>query len=519
MSGAFSSRQSWVVLKFGGTSVASRTHWDVIAALARARLGAGHRVLVVCSAVSGVTNRLSSLADLCERPQDGDSGASFGIDDRLDARLDELLEELLGVHRELAARLGVPDRHWLAGAATQLQDGLAALRSEPGPPARAALLGAGEWLSTRIGVQFLREQGLPAAWVDAREALEAALEPDLSPTRQWLAADCAAGADSDLQGLWSGGAPLLVTQGFVARSADGRTALLGRGGSDTSAALLAGRLAAERVEIWTDVPGLFSADPRLMTEARLLAAVDYDEALEMAASGARVVHPRAIRAAAATRTPLWIRDTNRPGASGTCIGDSKAEAGGVAVGEAASGVKTVTCQPDMAVMLLQNLDARRQVGFLAAVFDVFRRHGVSIDLVATSETTTTVALNKAANHLDRAGLDRLTADLGHHCTVQRFDDCVCVNLVGRGARKALARLAPALAHFEERPLLMVSQSANDLCLSLLMPAGDHPALLRSAHAALIPPSADGVFGPTWAEIQAAGTAGEERADRAVEPGG
>jgi len=506
VSGAFSSRQSWVVLKFGGTSVASRPQWDVIAGLARARLAAGHRVLLVCSAVAGVTNRLTALADHCEHLPEADSVAPSGIDAQLG--------ELLGVHRELAIRLGVADRHWLAGAATMLQDGLAAFRREPGPPTRAALVGAGEWLSTRIGVQFLLEQGLPAAWVDAHEALEAALEPDLSPARQWLSAGCAAGADLDLQGLWSGGAPLLVTQGFVARSADGRTALLGRGGSDTSAALLAGRLAAERVEIWTDVPGLFSADPRLVAEARLLGSVDYDEALEMAASGARVVHPRAIRAAAETRTPMWIRDTNRPEAPGTCIGESKAIAGG----DTAGGVKTVTCQVDMAVMLLQNLDARRQVGFLAAVFDVFRRHGVSIDLVATSETTTTVALNKAANHLDQAGLDRVTGDLTRHCTVRRFDDCVCVNLVGRGARKALARLAPALAHFEERPLLMVSQSANDLCLSLLMPAGDHPALLRSAHAALVPASADGVFGPTWDEIQTARSVGETRTERVVERG-
>jgi diaminopimelate decarboxylase/aspartate kinase len=501
VSGAFSSRPTWVVLKFGGTSVSSRPQWDVIAGLARARLEAGHRVLVVCSAVAGVTNRLTALADRCERESGREALAGCAAGSALDEEFDELLD----VHRALGAALGVADRYWLAGAATMLQDSLAALRREPDPPARAALVGSGEWLSTRIGTQFLVAQGLPAAWVDAREALEAAAEHDLSPARQWLSAGCAAGADRDLQDLWAGVAPLLVTQGFVARSADGRTALLGRGGSDTSAALLAGRLAAERVEIWTDVPGLFTADPRLVAEARLLGSVDYDEALEMAASGARVVHPRAIRAAAETRTPMWIRDTNHPQAEGTCIGaaDAARGAGANPSGEVAVGVKTVTCQPDMAVMLLQNLDARRQVGFLADVFDVFRRHGVSIDLVATSETTTTVALNKAANHLDTAGLGRVTDDLERHCTVQRFDDCVCVNLVGRGARKALGRLAPAMAHFEQRPLLMVSQSANDLCLSLLVPAGEHGALLRSAHEALIPASADGVFGLTWDEIRSA----------------
>jgi diaminopimelate decarboxylase/aspartate kinase len=215
----------------------------------------------------------------------------------------------------------------------------------------------------------------------------------------------------------------------------------------------------------------------------------------MAASGARVIHPHSIRAAAATKTPIVIGDMLRPGIAGTRIGTAASTG---------DGVKAVTCQEDMAVMLLQNLDARRQVGFLAGVFDVFRRHGVSIDLVATSETTTTVALNKAANHLDAGGLDRLEAGLGQHCTVKRFDDCVCVNLVGRGARKSLSRLGGVMRYFDDHPLLMVSQSANDLCLSLLMPSGDHISLLQAAHSALIPPGPDNVFGEAWQQLRAAG---------------
>jgi len=467
----------WIVMKFGGTSVAGRPQWETIAALARQRQAEGWRVLLVCSAVAGVTNRLTALAD--------DPAADTG------------LQELIEVDRSLGRELGLEERRWLARATTLLRECLDGLRKEPGPPARAVLLAAGEWLSTQIGSLFLRDQGIDATWVDAREALETLPEPDLSPVRQWLSADCAAGSDAALQALWSGLGPVLITQGFTARSADGRTALLGRGGSDTSAALLAGRLQSQRLEIWTDVPGLFSADPRLIPEARLLKEVDYAEALEMAASGARVVHPRCIRAAAETQTPLWIKDANRPAIEGTRIG---------ATAEAGQGIKTVTCQRGMAVMLLQNLDARRQVGFLAGVFDVFRRHGVSIDLVATSETTTTVAVNKEANHLGRGELDTLAAELSPLCTVERFDDCVCVNLVGRGARIALSRLQPAMLQFEERPLLMVSQSANDLCLSLLVLAGDHEPLLQAAHAALIPPGDAGVFSSSWENLQSAGGA-------------
>ena len=466
-------------MKFGGTSVAGRPQWETIAGLVHDRLDQGHRVLLVCSAVAGVTNLLSALAD--------------------DPAHDSLPQELIELHRKLGRELGVDERGWLAPATTLLQESLNALRNRAGPPERAALLAVGEWMSTRIGSRFLQQQGLDAGWVDSREALEALVEADLSPARQWLSASCAAGSDPALQALWGGLNPVLITQGFIARSPDGRTALLGRGGSDTSAALLAGRLQARTLEIWTDVPGLFSADPRLIPAARLLGEVAYAEALEMAASGARVVHPSCIRAAAETGTPLSVRDVNRPGINGTRIGSSPGEG---------SGVKTVTCQEHMAVMLLQNLDARRQVGFLAGVFEVFRKRGVSVDLVATSETTTTVAINKSANHLGRSELDGLASDLASRCTVQRFDDCVCVNLVGHGARTALSRLAQALRQFDERPLLMVSQSANDLCLSLLVLAGDHLALLEAAHAALIPAQAGGIFGASWEQIERAGLSQE-----------
>jgi diaminopimelate decarboxylase/aspartate kinase len=460
-------------MKFGGTSVAGRPQWETIASLVRARQAEGRHVLLVCSAVAGVTNLLSALAD------DPDS--------------DSILQDLIDRHRVLGGELGIEERGWLARAMTLLHESLDELRRESGPPARAGLLAVGEWMSTQIGSAFLRQQGLDATWVDAREALAVTPEEELSPARRWLSASCAAGGDAALESLWAGLGKVLVTQGFVARGPDGRTALLGRGGSDTSAALLAGRLQALSLEIWTDVPGLFSADPRLIPTARLLAEVEYAEALEMAASGARVVHPSCIRAAAETRTPLWIRDVSSPTLSGTRIG---------AAPVSGAGIKTVTCQQGMAVMLLQNLDARRQVGFLAGVFDVFRRRGISVDLVATSETTTTVAINKQANHLDRAELDNLASDLTSLCTVERFDDCVCVNLVGRGARTALSRLQAAMRHFEDRPLLMVSQSANDLCLSLLVLAGDHQPLLRAAHAALIPGQSEGVFGVSWEQLQA-----------------
>jgi diaminopimelate decarboxylase/aspartate kinase len=464
----------WIVLKFGGTSVAGRPQWEVITSLVKARQSEGFRVLLVCSAVAGVTSRLDALADVPDSV--------------------EMRQEVMEIHRVLGRKLDVDDSLWLDQAERQVSRCLQDLAGNPGPRSRAALLAMGEWMSTTIGSLFLR-QTLAADWVDVRDVLEVAPEKDLSPARRWLSAACSAGEDPCLAGLWSELNPVVITQGFIARTREGETALLGRGGSDTSAAILAGRLAAERLEIWTDVPGLFSADPRLIKEARLLIEVSYDEALEMAASGARVIHGQCIRAAAVTGTPVVIRDLNRRSVPGTRIGEGVSET---------AGIKTVTCQENMAVLLLQNLDMRHQVGFLAEVFGIFRRSGLSIDLVATSETTTTVAINCKANHLGQEELQALVTALGEKCKVKLFDNCVCVNLVGRGARTALSRIQQVMRHFEDRPLLMASQSANDLCFSLLVNAGDHEKLLQGAHRCLIPQgdrNPAGVFGASWTMIR------------------
>jgi diaminopimelate decarboxylase/aspartate kinase len=465
----------WMVLKFGGTSVSGLPQWTAIAALMLQRLSAGYRVLLVCSAVSGVTNALSALAE--------------------DPGCEEKLVAILERHRRLAAELGVSATRWLEQAESMLHRCARSLAAEDNYPAQAELLAIGEWLSTRIGAAFL-QQFAAVSWVDVREALQVLDEPELSPARQWLSACCAPGVDADLQRRWEQLAPVVITQGFVASTSKGQTALLGRGGSDASAALLAGRLRAFELEIWTDVPGLFSADPRLLPEARLLNELDYAEALEMAASGAKVVHPRCIRTAAATTTPVVIRDTARPQLAGTRIIDTAASV---------HGVKAITCQKGMVVLLLQNIDSRREVGFLARVFDIFRRHGLSIDLVATSETTTTVAINGPANHLDERALAAVVVELQTQCTVNVYSDCVCINLVGSAVRTALARVQSTMRFFDDHPLLMLSQSANDLCLSLLIKAQDHEILLQRAHAMLIPAGPEvpaGVFGARWLEIQA-----------------
>jgi diaminopimelate decarboxylase/aspartate kinase len=248
---------------------------------------------------------------------------------------------------------------------------------------------------------------------------------------------------------------------------------------------------------------LFSADPLQEPGARLLQQLDYGEALEMAASGARVVHPRCIRAASDCGLPLVIRDIRRPRLRGTRIERS---ADGALGGTPLEGVKAVTRQDGMLVILLENLDTRQQVGFLAWVFAVISDLGVSVDLVATSETTTTLAINGVDNHLDRHLVTAMSEKLSRRCRLRLYPNCSCVNLVGRGVRTVLADLGDSARSFQEWPLLMLSLSANDMCLSFLVQAGQANALLHELHERLVVGRATDshpVFGVAWGDLERA----------------
>jgi diaminopimelate decarboxylase/aspartate kinase len=484
----------WLVLKFGGTSVIGRQQWETIESLARQRLDQGYRVLLVCSALAGITNALQDLAEKAEGQYDSE------------------IIKILTRHRKLATELGIESADLLDEAAVQIRsalDRIATAGDEAGRYAGiASLLPVGEWLSTRIGERYLA-RNLSIDWVDSREALQALAEDDLYGRRAWLSARCASSPDPAIQHRWLAKAPLLITQGFVAAHPQGGTVLLGRGGSDTSAVLLASRLQARQVEIWTDVPGLFSADPRLIPDALLLHVIDYDEALEMAASGAKVVHSRCIRAASDAGIQLRLGDLGNTGLSGTMIlhQDSPQTLG-------TAGIRGVCCQPQMAVLLLQNLDMREQVGFLAWVFAQISQAGISIDLVATSETTTTLALNMVSNHLDEVILSDLASKLEQRCAVTVFPHCSAINMVGRGARMALARMDTVSAFFARHALLMLSQSANDLSISMLVHAQQADELVKILHEAMIGKGLDGnykaeVFGPSWQELHSADSPGKQ----------
>ncbi|HTG33046.1 MAG TPA: bifunctional aspartate kinase/diaminopimelate decarboxylase [Thermoanaerobaculia bacterium] len=473
---------SWVVLKFGGTSVSTPERWATIADLVHRRIGEGLRPLVVCSALSGVSDRLEALLASAVADMGG------GHEEPLAA-----IEER---HLELGAGLGVAAAELLRSDFEELSRlALAAsLLREAGPALKARVLAFGELLSTRLGAAFLESRGIATAWHDARTSLVAREEPPAPSPRAYLSATCDFERDEALIAhLGETPARAVITQGFIARNREGQTVLLGRGGSDTSAAYFAARLGAARCEIWTDVPGLFTANPALLPSARLLRALDYDEAQEIASMGAKVLHPRSIPPLRRHGIPLHVLSTDRPDAPGTVIS---------AVGAAGGPqVKAISSRGGITLVSMDTVGMWQEVGFLARAFTVFAKHGLSIDSVSTSETNVTVSLDPGANLLDEPVISRLLADLALFCEPRVIAPTASLSLVGRGIRAILHELGPVMEAFEEFKVHLLTQSASDLNLTFMVDEEQSERLIRQLHGLLFARKGESaLFGPTWSEL-------------------
>ena len=346
----------WIVLKFGGTSVSERTRWDTIGALMRERAeGDNVRVLAVVSALTGITNALQCVIEahaddadcigridaIAQRHRDFARALDLDADAVLDERL-HALRSLIDDQRRIDARLD-----W-----------------------QAELLAQGELLSSTLGAAYLSSQGAAVGWIDARDWLRAAPLPNQNEWARRLSVSCDTTISPAMRARFGDGAPLLITQGFIARHDDGTTAILGRGGSDTSATYFGALLGAQRVEIWTDVPGMFSANPRQVPDARLLSRLDFEEAQEIATTGAKVLHPRCIHPCRDANVPIWIRDTMHPQMAGTVIGRDVATV---------PGVKAISSRRGIVLVAMETIGMWQQVGFLADIFERFKRHGLSVD--------------------------------------------------------------------------------------------------------------------------------------------
>ncbi|HEX4479683.1 MAG TPA: bifunctional aspartate kinase/diaminopimelate decarboxylase [Rudaea sp.] len=481
------SNAAWIVLKFGGTSVSSLARWQKIAAIAQQWRERGKRVVIVVSALSGITDKLKSIAEA------KDAETRERVRDEIHERHRLMFEELGLVDH-------APMRYWLE----RLDSLVANARADAaGLPWQAEVLALGELMSSTLGVAHLNAAGVPAHWLDAREHLHAQPIPNQNAWGRYLSASVPTAFDAAMSNTLAARGDLFVTQGFMARNDAGETVILGRGGSDTSASYFGALLKAEKVEIWTDVAGMFSANPRHVPTARLLSKLDYEEAQEIATTGAKVLHPRCINPVREARVPLVIRDTNRPELGGTEIAATAIDA--------APSIKAISSRNGLTLVAMESIGMWQQVGFLADVFEHFKRHGLSIDLVSTSETSVTVSLDPTENLVDTDVLSALCTDLARVCRVKVIAPCTAVTLVGRGMRAMLHRLSAVLAEFGAMHVHLISQSSNNLNLTFVVDENAADGLVPRLHQLLIKAEAmrvedSAVFGPRWRDLYASNDA-------------
>jgi diaminopimelate decarboxylase/aspartate kinase len=475
----------WRVLKFGGTSVASAERWNAIARIVRERIEAGLSVVLVCSAVAGVTDLLASLV----RAQ------------RKNDPVDPLLRELRETHERLASDLQVPldvIRPGLERLEGLANTGIADARTE------AEVMSFGELLCTRLGAAWLSSQGVGSAWVDARELLQST-PSDTSRLEHYLSASCQTAPSAACRDRVARlNEPVIVTQGYIARSPEGETVLLGRGGSDTSAAYLACLLSAERLEIWTDVPGLFTANPRMVADARLLRHVGYREAQALGALGAKVLHPRAIEAVWEHGIPVQIGWTERPDLDGTCINAARAR----------RGVKAITSRRRLAMFALRRPPSWQPVGFLADVATCFANRGLSMDLVSSScsEIRVTVDLDAFPSAEDE--IPSILHELEATCQPRVVKPVASVSAVGDRVGQALLGGENAYGLFADEALFMVVHAADEHHVSFVLEPDAAERLVSSAHDSLLAEQDRHDLGATWAELNEPGVTSAQKSNAA-----
>jgi aspartate kinase len=442
-----------IVCKFGGTSVGEPAAIRRLVEIVRHRVK--QQPIVVVSALSGVTNALLHAGD---RLTDGTPPG-------LKAELGAILNRHLGVARQLELDHAV-DADLEASTSALVDRLVAALGRAPDAELLDHLAGHGELWSSRLVAGALCSAGVAAEWTDVRQAMITddrfgRAAPDLDELRRRA---------PEVFGPVVERGAVPVTQGYVGITTDGRTTTLGRGGSDYTAALLGAALRVERVEIWTDVSGLMTADPRIVPHARPLALASHNEAAELAAFGAKVLHPATAAPLVEAGIPAVILNSFAPDEPGTTIlSGARPEPVG------ASPVRSISCKKGVTVVNVRAPAMLGTTGFLEKFFAIFARLGVSVDVLASSEVSISCTID------DTQRLDELTAALQEVGEVKVHRNRAIIGVVGidlRGTRGLASRIFSAIRGINVE---VISQGASEINVTFVVREEDGPSAVRQLH--------------------------------------
>ncbi len=434
-----------LVMKFGGTSLADRERIDTVVSLVRSRLD--RKPVVVCSAHAGVTDLLLQ----------GAHRAAAGEPDLSAVRRRE--HELL-VSLKLSPKLVEDDLERL----DQMFRGLALL-GELTPRSLDQVAAFGERMSVKAVAAVLRKRRIPATAVQADEA-------GLVTNGRFGRASPRPEAYTNLARSLRKVKGVPVVTGFIGCDRDGNVTTLGRSGSDYTATIVGRALGVAEVEIWTDVSGVLTADPRTVKDARPVEQLTYAEASELAYYGAKVIHPATIQPAVEKGIPVRILNTLDPTAQGTVIRPPQ--------GRRRPRVTSIASKRGIHLVNIVSGRMLGQSGFMAKVFDAFKRHDVAVDLIATSEVSVTVSVD------DTSGLPGVVQDLEAFSKVTVKEGAALVAVIGERMKQASGLAGRVFTAIGEAkvPVLAISYGATKTNLQIVVPEESEKTVVRALHEVL-----------------------------------
>jgi aspartate kinase len=460
---------SLVVMKFGGTSVEDPAAINRTAAIVAGRVAAGKQPVVVVSAMARVTDQLLRCAAAASQ---GDRTGALAISSRLRSR-----------HRDTAAAL-VKDQknsaelvNWVDQKFDQLDEvlrGLAAIL-ELTPRISDLIVSYGERLSSRMIAYAFCERGIDAAPVDSREVVITDSQYQKAIPIDSIIEMRAAEKIRPL--VKSGKVP--VMGGFIGSNEAGITTTLGRGGSDFTGAIIGGAMQAEAIEIWTDVDGIMTSDPRVCPDALRVKVISFEEAAELAYFGAKVLHPATILPAVKKNIPVLVLNSKNPSNEGTRIISLAPHC--------SSPFKSIAVKKKLSIIDVVASRMLMTHGYLKAIFDIFDKHQTAVDMVSTSE----VSVSLTVDSTDK--LPAIAADLSKLADVKYEGKKALICMVGediRGQNGMAAQVFNAVRHINVR---MISQGASEINMSFMIDEEDADEAVRSLHAAFFKDPDPAVF--------------------------
>jgi len=450
---------SLVVMKFGGTSVEDPAAINRTASIVAGRVSTGKQTVVVVSAMARVTDQLLRAASCAAI---GDRTGALAISSRLRARHRDTACALIKSPAESSALCNLIEQKF--DSLDEILRGLAAIL-ELTPRISDLVVSYGERISSRIIAAAFAERGINSVHVDARDVVITDSQFKKAVPIDALIEKRAAERLRPL--LNEGKVP--VMGGFIASNEDGITTTLGRGGSDFTGALVGGALAADAIEIWTDVDGIMTSDPRVCPDALRVKVISFEEAAELAYFGAKVLHPATILPAVKKNIPVLVLNSKNPTNEGTRI---------ISVApHCKSPFKSIAVKKKLSIIDVVASRMLMTHGYLKAIFDIFDKYQCPVDMVSTSEVS--VSLTVDSN--DKLPL--IAADLSQLADVKYEGKKALVCLVGediRGQNGIAAQVFAAIRHINVR---MISQGASEINMSFMIEEEDADEAIRSLHAA------------------------------------